>query len=63
LVVSSVFRTFGLGERRPALAQAVMAMFRYLLVDHAVPAMCRSRAAARLRANCALCIVRVSVIR
>ena len=43
LVVSRVFRTFGLAERRPALAQAVMAplicwsfsssMFKYLLVD------------------------------
>jgi hypothetical protein len=48
-------------ERHPALAQAVMAplicwsfsssMFKYLLVDHAVPAMCRSLAAARLRAD------------
>ena len=43
------FSHFGLAERRPALAHAVMAslicwsfnnsMFRYLLVDHAVPAM------------------------
>ena len=48
-------------ERRPALAQAVMAplicwsfsssMFKYLFVDHAVPAMCRSLAAARFRAD------------
>ena len=48
-------------EQRPALARAVMAplicwsfsssMFKYLLVDHAVPAMCRSLAAARLRAD------------
>jgi peptidoglycan-N-acetylglucosamine deacetylase len=48
-VVSRIFRTFGLAERHPALAHAVMAplicwsfnnsMFRYLLVDHAVPAM------------------------
>jgi hypothetical protein len=52
---------FRLAERRPALAQAVMAslicwsfsnsMFRYLLVDHAVPAMWRSLAAARLSAD------------
>jgi hypothetical protein len=44
-------------ERRPALAHAVMVsliswsfsnwMFRYFLVDHAVPAMWRSLAAAR----------------
>jgi hypothetical protein len=27
-------------------------MFKYLLVDQAVPAMCRSLAAARLRADC-----------
>jgi hypothetical protein len=43
------FSHFGLAERRPALAHAVMAsvicwsfnnsMFRYLFVDHAVPAM------------------------
>jgi hypothetical protein len=49
-------------ERRPALTQAVMAplicwsfsnsMFKYRLVDHAVPAMCRSLAAARLSADC-----------
>jgi hypothetical protein len=48
-VVSRIFRIFGLAERHPALAHAVMAplicwsfnnsMFRYLLVDHAVPAM------------------------
>ena len=48
-------------ERRPALAQAMMAplicwsfsnsMFRYLLVDQAVPAMWRSLAAARLSAD------------
>src|SRR5262249_61608216 len=47
---------FRLAERHPALAHAVMAplicwsfsnsMFRYLLVDHAVPAMWRSLAAA-----------------
>ena len=47
--------------RHPALAHAVMAplicwsfsnsMFRYLLVDHAVPAMWRSLAAARLSAD------------
>src|SRR5262249_21114828 len=52
---------FRLAERRPALAHAVMAplicwsfsnsMFRYLLVDHAVPAMWRSLAAARLSAD------------
>jgi hypothetical protein len=52
---------FQLAERRPALAHAVMAslicwsfsnsMFRYLLVDHAVPAMWRSLAAARLSAD------------
>lgn len=56
-----IFRTFGLAERRPALAHAVMAplicwsfsssMLRYLLVDHAVPAMWRSLAAARLSAD------------
>jgi hypothetical protein len=49
---------FGLAERHPALLHAVMAplicwsfsnsMFRYLFVDHAVPAMWRSLAAARL---------------
>src|SRR5262245_47399882 len=49
---------FRLAERHPALAHAVMAplicwsfsnsMFRYRLVDHAVPAMWRSLAAARL---------------
>jgi hypothetical protein len=60
-VVSRIFRTFGLAERRPALAHAVTAplicwsfsnsMFRYLLVDHAVPAMWRSLAAARLSAD------------
>ena len=60
-VVSRLFRTFGLAERRPALAHAVMAplicwsfsnsMLRYLLVDHAVPAMWRSLAAARLSAD------------
>src|SRR5215831_11842646 len=59
-VVSRIFRTFGLAERHPALAHAVMAplicwsfsnsMFRYRLVDHAVPAMWRSLAAARLSA-------------
>src|SRR5262249_58293234 len=48
-VVSRIFRTFNLAERHPALGHAVMAplicwsfsnsMFRYLLVDHAVPAM------------------------
>src|SRR5262249_4661356 len=52
---------FRLAERRPSLAQAVMAplicwscsnsMFRYRLVDHAVPAMWRSLAAARLSAD------------
>jgi hypothetical protein len=52
---------FRLAERRPALAHAVMvsliswsfsnSMFRYLLVDHAVPAMWRSLAAARLSAD------------
>ena len=55
------FTHLDLAERRPALAYAVMAplicwsfsssMFRYLLVDHAVPAMCRSLAAARLSAD------------
>jgi hypothetical protein len=60
-VVSRIFRTFGLAERRPALAHAVMAplicwsfsssMFRYLFIDHAVPAMWRSLAAARLSAD------------
>src|SRR5262249_18866806 len=57
-VVSRIFRTFSLAERHPALAHAVMAplicwslsssMLRYLFVDHAVPAMWRSLAAARL---------------
>ena len=52
---------FRFAERRPALAHAVMAplicwslsnsMFRYLFVDHAVPAMWRSLAAARLSAD------------
>jgi len=52
VVVSRIFRTFGLAERRPALAHPVMAplicssfsssMLRYLLVDHAVPAMWRT---------------------
>ena len=52
---------FRLAERHPALAHAVMAplicwsfsnsMFRYFLVDHAVPAMWRSLAAARLSAD------------
>ena len=60
-VVSRIFRTFGLAERHPGLAHAVMAplicwsfsnsMFRYLFVDHAVPAMWRSLAAARLSAD------------
>src|SRR5262249_25270308 len=60
-VVSRLFRTFGLAERRPALAHAVMAplicrsfsssMLRYVLVDHPVPAMWRSLAAARLSAD------------
>ena len=59
--VSRVFRTLVWAERRPALAQAGIAplicwsfsnsMFRYLLVDHAVPAMWRSLAAARLSAD------------
>src|SRR4029450_11658933 len=50
-----------LAERRPALAHPMMAplicwsfsnsMFRYLLVDHAVAAMWRSLAAARLSAG------------
>jgi hypothetical protein len=45
--MSRIFRTWAWAERRPALAQAAMAplirwsfsgsMFRYLLVDHAVP--------------------------
>src|SRR5262249_9874359 len=52
---------FRLAERRPALAHAVMvsliswsfsnSMFRYLLVDHAVLAMWRSLAAARVSAG------------
>src|SRR5215471_7864331 len=52
---------FRLAERHPALAHAVMAplicwsfsnsVFRYRLVDHAVPAMWRSLAAARLSAE------------
>src|SRR5262249_57226160 len=60
-VVSRIFRTFNLAERHPALGHVVMAplicwsfsnsMFRYLLVDHAVPAMWRSLAAARLSAD------------
>jgi hypothetical protein len=60
-VVSRIFRTFGWAERGPALAHAVMAplicrsfsnsMFRYLLVDHAVPATWHSLAAARLSAD------------
>ncbi len=55
LVVSSSFALLVWAERRPALAQAVTAplicwsfsssMFRCRLVDHAVPAMCRSLAA------------------
>ena len=62
LVVSSSFALLVWAERRPALAQAVMAplicwsfsssMFRCRLVDHAVPAMCRSLAAARFKADC-----------
>ena len=61
LVVSRIFRTLVWAERRPALAQAVIAplicwsfsssMFKYLLIDHAVPAMCRSLAAARFSAD------------
>ncbi len=57
-VPTAIFR---LAERHPALAHAVMAplicwslsssMFRYLVVDHAVPAMWRSLAAARLSAD------------
>src|SRR5262249_43915258 len=57
-VPTAIFR---LAERHPALAHAVMAplicwsfsnsMFRYLLVDHAVPVMWRSLAAARLSAD------------
>src|SRR5262245_5170003 len=60
-VVSRIFRTFNLAERHPALGHAVMAplicwslsssMLRYLFVDHAVPAMWRSLAAARLSAD------------
>src|SRR6476659_7750799 len=58
-IVSRIFRTFGLAERHPALTQAVMAPLicwslsssRYLFVDHAVPAMWRSLAAARLSAD------------
>jgi putative transposase len=60
--VQSFFAHLVWAEWRPALAQAVMAplicwslinsMFKYLLVDHAVPAMWRSLAAARLRADC-----------
>jgi len=56
-----IFSRFDLGWRRRALAQAVTAplicwsfsssMFKYLLVDQAVPAMCRRRAAARLKAD------------
>jgi hypothetical protein len=52
---------FRLAERHPALAHAVMAplicwslsssMLRYLFADHAVPAMWRSLAAARLSAD------------
>ena len=47
-VVSRVFRTLVWAERRPDRAQAIMAliccsfsssMFRYLLVDHSLPAM------------------------
>ena len=60
-VVSSFFRTLVWAERQPDRAQAVMAlicwsfsssMFRYLLVDHSLPAMWRSRAAARFKADC-----------
>src|SRR5215831_13949868 len=61
LVVSRIFRTFNLAERHPALGHVVMAplicwslsssMLRYLFVDHAVPAMWRSLAAARLSAD------------
>ena len=61
-VVHEIFAHLIWAERRPALAQAVMAplicrsfsssMFKHLLVDQAVPAMCRSLAAARLRADC-----------
>jgi hypothetical protein len=60
-VVSRVFRTLVWAERRPVLAQAVVAplicwsfsssVLRYLLVDHAVPATCLSLAAARLSAG------------
>src|SRR5262245_53258655 len=52
LVVSRIFRTLVWAERHPSVAQAVMAplicwsfsspMFRYLLLDHAVPATWRS---------------------
>ena len=59
--MSRIFRTFNLAERHPDLGHAVMAplicwslsssMLRYLFVDHAVPAMWRSLAAARLSAD------------
>ena len=55
------FALLYLAERHPARAQALMAplicwsfsssMFKYLLVDHVLPATCRSLAAARLRVD------------
>jgi hypothetical protein len=54
-----IFSHFNLGWRRPALAQAVIAPLvcwslsssSMFLVERALPAMCRKRAAARLRAD------------
>src|SRR5262249_15000708 len=61
-VATRDFGHFALGWAAPRPAQAVMAplicwsfsssTFRYLLADQAVPAMCRSLAAARLSADC-----------
>ena len=59
---ATVWNRSQLRERRPGLAQAVTAAlicwsfsnsrFRYRLVDHAVPAIWRNLAAARLSADC-----------
>jgi hypothetical protein len=44
---------FGLsGDGTSHLPVLSSSMFKYRLVDHAVPAMCRGRAAARLSADC-----------
>jgi hypothetical protein len=52
-VVSGVFRTLIGAERRPALAQAVIApLICWRLLDHAVPTIWRNLAATRLSADC-----------